>query len=40
MRYPFLDAGSKGARHDDAKAWRKGRGYRVAGATLGFDDWA
>lgn len=40
LRYPFLDAGGKGARHDDALAWLKSRGYRVADVTLGFDDWA
>jgi hypothetical protein len=40
LRYPFLDAGGKGARHDAALAWLKGRGYRVADVTLGFDDWA
>lgn len=40
LRYPFLDAGGKGARHDDALAWLKARGYRVADVTLGFDDWA
>lgn len=40
MRYPFLDAGGKGQRHDETLAWLKARGYRVAEATLGFDDWA
>jgi len=40
LRYPFLDAGGEGARHDDALAWLKARGYRIADVTLGFDDWA
>ena len=40
LRYPFLDAGGGGARHDDALAWLKSRGYRVADVSLGFDDWA
>ncbi len=40
MRYPFLDAGGTGKRHDETLAWLKARGYRVAEATLGFDDWA
>jgi hypothetical protein len=40
LRYPFLDAAGKGQRHDDALAWLKSRGYRIADVTLGFDDWA
>jgi hypothetical protein len=40
LRYPFLDAGGTGARHDDALAWLKARGYRIADVSLGFDDWA
>jgi hypothetical protein len=40
LRYPFLDAGGKGERHDDAVARVKALGYRVADVTLGFDDWA
>jgi peptidoglycan/xylan/chitin deacetylase (PgdA/CDA1 family) len=40
LRYPFLDAGGTGARHDSALAWLKARGYRIADVTLGFDDWA
>ena len=40
LRYPFLDAGGSGARHDDAQAWLKANGYRIAEVTLGFDDWA
>lgn len=40
LRYPFLDAGGVGRRHDDALAWLKARGYRIADVSLGFDDWA
>lgn len=40
LRYPFLDAGGKGQRHDDAVARIKAMGYRVADVALGFDDWA
>jgi hypothetical protein len=40
LRYPFLDAGGSGARHDDALAWLKANGYRIAEVTMGFDDWA
>ena len=40
LRYPFLDAGGSGARHDDAQAWLKANGYRIADVTVGFDDWA
>lgn len=40
LRYPFLDAGGKGQRHDEALARLKARGYRVADVALGFDDWA
>ena len=40
LRFPFLDAGGSGARHDDAQAWLKANGYRIADVTLGFDDWA
>jgi len=40
LRYPFLDAGGVGARHDSALEWLKGRGYRIADVSLGFDDWA
>jgi hypothetical protein len=40
LRYPFLDAGGTGARHDGALAWLTQRGYRIADVSLGFDDWA
>ncbi|MFK3737391.1 polysaccharide deacetylase family protein [Massilia sp. TN1-12] len=40
LRYPFLDAGGKGERHDQALARLKAQGYRVADVALGFDDWA
>jgi peptidoglycan/xylan/chitin deacetylase (PgdA/CDA1 family) len=40
LRFPFLDAGGSGARHDDAQAWLKANGYRIAEVTMGFDDWA
>jgi hypothetical protein len=40
LRYPFLDAGGKGERHDEALARLKAQGYRVADVALGFDDWA
>jgi hypothetical protein len=40
LRYPFLDAGGAGARHDEALGWLKARGYRIADVSLGFDDWA
>jgi hypothetical protein len=40
LRYPFLDAGGVGARHDGALDWLTKRGYRIADVTLGFDDWA
>jgi peptidoglycan/xylan/chitin deacetylase (PgdA/CDA1 family) len=40
LRYPFLDAGGVGARHDGALDWLTKRGYRIADVSLGFDDWA
>lgn len=40
LRFPFLDAGGAGPRHDDALEWLKVRGYRIADVSLGFDDWA
>ena len=40
LRYPFLDAGRTGARHDAARDWLHARGYRIADVSLGFDDWA
>lgn len=40
LRYPFLDAGGRGARHDAAWDWLHARGYRIADVSLGFDDWA
>ncbi|WP_322400627.1 polysaccharide deacetylase family protein [Massilia luteola] len=40
LRYPFLDAGGSGARHDGALDWLTTRGYRIADVSLSFDDWA
>lgn len=40
LRYPFLDAGGVGQRHDDARKWLDARGYRVADVSFGVDDWA
>ena len=40
LRYPFLDAGGTGARHDAARDWLRARGYRIADVSLSFDDWA
>lgn len=40
LRYPFLDAGGAGARHDGARDWLAAHGYRVADVSTGFDDWA
>jgi len=40
LRFPFLDASGAGSRHDGALGWLKGRGYRIADVSLGFDDWA
>lgn len=38
LRFPFLDAGI--GRHDDAMAFLRARGYRVAEVSVSFDDWA
>ena len=38
LRFPFLDAGA--GRHDDAMAFLRARGYRVADVSVSFDDWA
>lgn len=38
LRFPFLDAGI--GRHDDAMAFLRARGYRIAEVSVSFDDWA
>jgi peptidoglycan/xylan/chitin deacetylase (PgdA/CDA1 family) len=40
LRFPFLAAGSDEARHDEAAAWLKSHGYRIADVSVGFNDWA
>ncbi|MGH8313958.1 MAG: polysaccharide deacetylase family protein, partial [Steroidobacterales bacterium] len=39
LRYPYLVAGDAD-HHDPVVAWLKAHGYRIAEASLGFDDWA
>lgn len=40
LRYPFLDGGGEGERHDGAARWLQSRGYRIADVSISFDDWA
>jgi peptidoglycan/xylan/chitin deacetylase (PgdA/CDA1 family) len=39
LRFPYLSGGDA-AHHDLVNAWLKAHGYRIAEASLGFDDWA
>lgn len=40
FRFPNMAAGRDQAQHDSAMAFLKQRGYRIAEATVSFDDWA
>ena len=40
LRYPFLDGGGEGERHDGAARWLQSSGYRIADVSISFDDWA
>lgn len=40
FRFPNMAAGKDKAQHDSAMAFLKQRGYRVAEASVSFDDWA
>ncbi|MDG2521152.1 polysaccharide deacetylase family protein [Caulobacter segnis] len=40
LRYPYLAEGKTPAQHAEARAMLARRGYRVAGVTLDFGDWA
>lgn len=40
LRYPFLDGGGEGERHDGAAQWLRSQGYRIADVGISFDDWA
>jgi peptidoglycan/xylan/chitin deacetylase (PgdA/CDA1 family) len=40
FRYPFLDEGKDAQQRDAARAVLLAHGYRVAGVTTGFSDWA
>ena len=40
FRYPYLAAGTDQARHDDALASLRSRGYSIADVTVSFNDWA
>jgi peptidoglycan/xylan/chitin deacetylase (PgdA/CDA1 family) len=40
FRYPYLAAGTDQARHDDALAFLRSRGYSIADVTVSFNDWA
>ena len=40
LRYPFLDGGGEGERHDGAAKWLQAQGYRIADVSISFDDWA
>jgi len=40
LRYPFLDGGGEGGRHDGAAGWLAAQGYRIADVSISFDDWA
>ena len=40
FRYPFLDEGKDGRSEPRARAVLAKHGYRVAGVTMGFSDWA
>jgi len=40
FRYPYLAEGETPAVRDRARAFLKGRGYRIASVTLDFADWA
>ncbi|WP_375197166.1 polysaccharide deacetylase family protein [Sphingobium sp.] len=40
FRFPNMAAGKDKAQHDEAIAFLKQRGYRIAEASVSFDDWA
>lgn len=40
FRFPNMAAGKDKAQHDSAMAFLKQRGYRIAEASVSFDDWA
>ena len=40
FRFPNMAAGRDKAQHDSAMAFLKDRGYRIAEASVSFDDWA
>ncbi|KEQ52734.1 Polysaccharide deacetylase precursor [Sphingobium chlorophenolicum] len=40
FRFPNMAAGRDKAQHDSAMAFLKERGYRIAEASVSFDDWA
>ncbi|WP_052757438.1 polysaccharide deacetylase family protein [Sphingobium chungbukense] len=40
FRFPNMAAGKDGAQHDAAMTFLKQRGYRIAEASVSFDDWA
>ena len=40
LRYPYLSEGGTAAKRDGARAFLKSRGYKVAGVTMSFGDYA